>query len=279
MDTFTIDRVGGQGDGVAHTPAGPVFAALTLPGETVRGQVVDGRLEQIEIVTASADRVAPVSPQYGDCGGCSLQHWAQSPYLDWKRDQVRLALERERIDTDVEAAVELGMPVDVMDTNSRTLLVTAAFTANTNAIRALLKLGADPNRAMHTGMTALIYAAGEGHDDIVAMLLGAGARTNAHLHIRGSALEGYTPLHFACLQGRANAAKLLLEYGADPEPRDGKGQTPLQVAKKIVDGGSHKGLKPRDRARTRKQFEAIQALVDEAITKKAHGAIAGGGEL
>lgn len=105
MDTFTIDRVGGQGDGVAHTPAGPVFAALTLPGETVRGQVVDGRLEQIEIVTASADRVAPVSPQYGDCGGCSLQHWAQSPYLDWKRDQVRLALERERIDTDVEAAV------------------------------------------------------------------------------------------------------------------------------------------------------------------------------
>lgn len=105
MDTFTIDRVGGQGDGVAQTPAGPVFAALTLPGETVRGQVVDGRLEQMEIVIASADRVAPVSPQYGDCGGCSLQHWAQGPYLDWKRDQVRLALERERIDTDVEAAV------------------------------------------------------------------------------------------------------------------------------------------------------------------------------
>lgn len=192
---------------------------------------------------------------------------------------VKMRMNHNVAAADVEAAVELGMPVDVMDTNSRTLLVTAAFTANTNAIRALLKLGADPNRAMHTGMTALIYAAGEGHDDIVAMLLGAGARTNAHLHIRGSALEGYTPLHFACLQGRANAAKLLLEYGADPEPRDGKGQTPLQVAKKIVDGGSHKGLKPRDRARTRKQFEAIQALVDEAITKKAHGAIAGGGEL
>lgn len=192
---------------------------------------------------------------------------------------VKMRMNHNVASADVEAAVALGMPVDVMDTNSRTLLVTAAFTANTNAIRALLKLGADPNRAMHTGMTALIYAAGEGHDDIVAMLLGAGAKTDSYLHIRGSALEGYTPMHFACLQGRTNAVKLLLDYGADPEPRDGKGQTPLQVGKKIVDGGSHKGLKPRDRARTRKEFEAIQSLIDEAITKKAHGAIASGAEL
>ena len=36
-DTLTIARVGGQGDGIAETPAGPVFAPLTLPGETVRG--------------------------------------------------------------------------------------------------------------------------------------------------------------------------------------------------------------------------------------------------
>ena len=74
METFIIDRVGGQGDGVARSAAGPVFAGLTLPGETVRGQIVDGRLEGVEIVTPSPDRIAPVSPQYGDCGGCSLQH-------------------------------------------------------------------------------------------------------------------------------------------------------------------------------------------------------------
>merc|ERR1711871_644803 len=145
-----------------------------------------------------------------------------------------------------------------MDTNSRTLLVTAAFTANTNAIRALLRHGADPNRAMYTGMTALTYAAGEGHADIVNLLLSAGARTDAYLHIQGSLLEGYTALHFACLQGRTSSVKLLLEYGADPEPRDAKGLTPLQVAKRIVDGGSHKGLKPRDRRRTREEFEKIQ---------------------
>ncbi len=104
-ETLTISRVGGQGDGIAETPAGPVFAPLTLPGETVRGEVRDGRLEAAEILTASPDRIAPASPHYGDCGGCSLQHWAAGPYLEWKRDQVRLALARERIETEVEATV------------------------------------------------------------------------------------------------------------------------------------------------------------------------------
>ena len=105
MQTFTISRVGGQGDGIVETPEGPIFAGLTLPGETVRGEVSDGRLEQVEIVAASPDRIAPVSPQYSDCGGCSLQHWADGPYLEWKREQVRLALSRERIETEIEPTV------------------------------------------------------------------------------------------------------------------------------------------------------------------------------
>ncbi|MFJ6023988.1 class I SAM-dependent RNA methyltransferase [Brevundimonas sp. NPDC092305] len=103
--TFTIARVASQGDGVAETPDGPVFASLTLPGEVVRGDVTEGRLEAMELVQASPERIAPVSPQYGDCGGCSLQHWAARPYLDWKREQVLLALARERIETEVEATV------------------------------------------------------------------------------------------------------------------------------------------------------------------------------
>jgi len=108
-ELLQIARVGGQGDGVAETPAGLVFAPLTLPGETVRAEVKDGRAEGIEIVTASADRISPVSPQYGDCGGCSLQHWASGPYLEWKREQVRLALAREAIETEIEATVAVPM--------------------------------------------------------------------------------------------------------------------------------------------------------------------------
>jgi ankyrin repeat protein len=47
---------------------------------------------------------------------------------------------------DVEEALDLGMPVDIMDTNGRTLLVTAAFTANTAAVKVLLNRGADANK-------------------------------------------------------------------------------------------------------------------------------------
>ncbi|MBX9616647.1 MAG: class I SAM-dependent RNA methyltransferase [Caulobacteraceae bacterium] len=103
--TLKITRMAGQGDGVADTPDGPVFAPLTLPGETVRGEVIDGRMEAVQIVEASPDRIAPLSLHYGNCGGCSLQHWAAGPYLDWKRDQVISTLARERIETDVEATV------------------------------------------------------------------------------------------------------------------------------------------------------------------------------
>lgn len=102
IETLTISHIGGQGDGVARTDRGPVYAPLTLPGETVQATVRDGRAEDIRILTPSPDRIAPVSPQYGDCGGCSLQHWASAPYLDWKRDQVRLALAREGIETEIE---------------------------------------------------------------------------------------------------------------------------------------------------------------------------------
>ncbi|MDI6626081.1 MAG: RNA methyltransferase, partial [Brevundimonas sp.] len=104
-ETLIISRVGGQGDGIAETPAGPVFAPLTLPGETVRAEVRDGRAGSVEILVASPDRIAPVSPHYGDCGGCSLQHWAAGPYLEWKRDQVRFALAREGIEAVVEPTV------------------------------------------------------------------------------------------------------------------------------------------------------------------------------
>lgn len=104
-ETLTISHIGGQGDGVARTERGPVFAPLTLPGETIRAEVKDGRAEAVEILTASPDRITPVSPHYGDCGGCSLQHWASGAYLEWKREQVRLALTREGIETEVETTV------------------------------------------------------------------------------------------------------------------------------------------------------------------------------
>jgi 23S rRNA (uracil1939-C5)-methyltransferase len=99
LSELEIERIGAQGDGVA----GGVFVPLTLPGERVRAQVNGERADHVEILVPSPDRIAPVSPHYGECGGCSLQHWAHGPYLAWKAEQVRAALARERIETEVLA--------------------------------------------------------------------------------------------------------------------------------------------------------------------------------
>jgi 23S rRNA (uracil1939-C5)-methyltransferase len=95
---LAIGSIGAEGDGVAP---GPVFAPLTLPGERVRAGVAGERAELIEVLSPSADRVSPPCPHFGQCGGCALQHWRAQPYLAWKAEQIRLALGRERIETEI----------------------------------------------------------------------------------------------------------------------------------------------------------------------------------
>ncbi len=97
LQTVRIEKIGAQGDGIA----GDLFAPLTLPGELVRGEVREGRIDPAEVLEASADRVSPPCPHFGDCGGCSLQHWAAEPYLAWKREQLAVALGRAEITTEI----------------------------------------------------------------------------------------------------------------------------------------------------------------------------------
>ncbi|MDR3506779.1 MAG: class I SAM-dependent RNA methyltransferase [Caulobacteraceae bacterium] len=100
LSELLIDHIGAQGDGLAP---GPVFAPLTLPGERVLAAVSSERADVREILAPSAERIEPVCQHYGDCGGCSLQHWAPEPYLAWKVEQIVKALARERIETQMLA--------------------------------------------------------------------------------------------------------------------------------------------------------------------------------
>lgn len=86
---ITIQRLGHKGDGIAE---GPVMVPLTLPGETVEGEVKDGRMDAPRIVTPSADRVKAPCAQFRRCGGCALQH-ASDPFVSaWKQEVVETAL-------------------------------------------------------------------------------------------------------------------------------------------------------------------------------------------
>ena len=89
--------MGAQGDGLAP---GPLFAPLTLTGELVRVRREGPRADLVEVLRASPDRIEPICPHFGSCGGCAVQHWSHEPYLYWKTDQIRQALSRERLETD-----------------------------------------------------------------------------------------------------------------------------------------------------------------------------------
>jgi 23S rRNA (uracil1939-C5)-methyltransferase len=95
VERLNIASVGRRGDGIAQTPAGPIYVPYTLPGETAEVDQWPGhpdRRHLLKIEVASRERIAAVCPHFGTCGGCALQHWAAPHYRDWKRGLVVEAL-------------------------------------------------------------------------------------------------------------------------------------------------------------------------------------------
>jgi 23S rRNA (uracil1939-C5)-methyltransferase len=89
-DAVEIESLGAQGDGVAE--GGALYVPYTLPGERVR-VVRHGVRARVEAVLApSPERVQPVCPHFGTCGGCALQHASERFTALWKRDMIAVAL-------------------------------------------------------------------------------------------------------------------------------------------------------------------------------------------
>ncbi len=99
-----ISKVGFQGDGLT---AGGLVVPLTLPGERVRvrqgkaNASNENRLELVEVLEASPDRVNPPCVHFSACGGCALQHWDIPVYSAWKRDTVGNLLQRAGLETEL----------------------------------------------------------------------------------------------------------------------------------------------------------------------------------
>ena len=95
MTQHYILRLGHQGDGIAE---GPLFAPLTLPGETVSGTVEGDRLRDVRILAPSEHRVAPPCRHFKACGGCQLMHASDDFVAGWKQDIVIRALSAQGIE-------------------------------------------------------------------------------------------------------------------------------------------------------------------------------------
>ncbi len=89
-DEVTIERLGAQGDGLAE--GGRLFVPYALPGERVAVRRLGERGTVERLLAPSPERIEPVCPHFGRCGGCALQHAAEPFVARWKAGLVATAL-------------------------------------------------------------------------------------------------------------------------------------------------------------------------------------------
>ena len=108
-ERLTIASLAHRGDGIAETPAGPLYVPYTLPGETVTVEPVPGQPDRrhlIRIESESPERIAPICPHFGVCGGCAMQHWQTERYREWKRGLIVEAMRQSGLEAPVDAPID-----------------------------------------------------------------------------------------------------------------------------------------------------------------------------
>jgi ankyrin repeat protein len=156
-------------------------------------------------------------------------------------------------------------------------LADAASRGDRDAVRNLLKQGADVGAAHGDGMTALHFAADRGDLEMTEMLLYAGANVAAVTRI-----GQYTPLHLAAQAGSAPVVRALLKAGAEVNARTTTTHvTPLHLAASagsaevinaLADKGAEIDAKEAEWGQTPLMFAAAQNRADAIKALLAHKA-------
>jgi 23S rRNA (uracil1939-C5)-methyltransferase len=109
VERLAIDRVGHRGDGIADGTDGPIYVPGALPGERVEVESVPGHPDLRKLLSVeapSAERVMPICPHFGICGGCATQHWQSASYRAWKRGLVVEALHQAGLEAPVGELID-----------------------------------------------------------------------------------------------------------------------------------------------------------------------------
>lgn len=123
----------------------------------------------------------------------------------------------------IETLLKFGARIEATSVNGMTPLLGAVERGRINAVRALLRNGADMAAVTLRLETALHFAAGHDHVEILSLLL-ASEMGLAILNHKDERMR--TPLHRAALQGQVGTAIKLLENGALVDLEDVHGRTP-----------------------------------------------------
>jgi ankyrin repeat protein len=148
----------------------------------------------------------------------------------------------------------------VVLTASASTVPDAAMNGDREAVRQLLKQGADVNAVQGDGVTALHWAATRGDAEMASMLLVAGANPRA-----ATRFGGYMPLHVAAERGHAAVVRALVSSGADANAVTGRGTTALMLAASagdldtvtaLLDAGARTDALETERGHTALMFAA-----------------------
>lgn len=120
-----------------------------------------------------------------------------------------------------------GVNINFKDSTGCTALHLASAMQNLNAVKFLLKNGADVNHRKTDceGITPLHWVSIQEDLKILKLLISKTSDINAQDKY------GSTPLHWASRNGYSQNVKFLIKKGADANIKNKKGQTPLNVAK------------------------------------------------
>lgn len=115
---INIERLGTNGEGVGHLDGLTVFVDGALIEEMVRATIHEkhktfARAQVDEIIIRSPDRVEPICPIFGKCGGCQIMHLAYPKQLEMKTQRVKDAMERIGKIFDVEVELCIASPLSL----------------------------------------------------------------------------------------------------------------------------------------------------------------------
>ncbi len=127
----------------------------------------------------------------------------------------------------VKSAVESGMDINGIDPGQKlTALHMAAYNGHTETVTYLISQGAVVDCRDSQGKTPLIHACTGPFAEAVKALIKAGADVNAI-----DTTEGFTPLMMAAGLGEPEVVEVLLENNADPSVKDQDQETAMDHAR------------------------------------------------
>ena len=160
----------------------------------------------------------------------------------------------------VAALLSHGAKVDARERKGQTALMWAAAEGHVEVVDALLNAGADFRTPLASGFTPLFFAVREGRTQVVLRLLAAGDNVKQFMRPERADTRPTNPLILAVENGHFELAAALLEAGADPNDRPA-GYTPLHAITWVRKPIRGDGDPPPQGSGKLNSLEMVRALV------------------